>query len=155
MKKVTMDDVLNKDIMELIIPGDKVAHVQVDNPLEHALLVLVKTGYSAIPVLDPSYKLRGVVSKTLILDSIFGMERIEFEKLSEHKVWEVMNDTPPVLKTNESFLDAIKLSIDHTFLCVEDQYGAYQGILTRSALLKYLNHYLRDNKNKESACLES
>lgn len=148
-----MEDVLGKNIMELVISDDKVAHVQVDNPLEHALLVLVKTGYSAIPVLDVSYKLRGIVSKTLILDYIFGIERIEFEKLSEHSVEEVMNSQPPIIETKGSLLDAIKLSIDHTFLCVEDSSGVFQGILPRSTLLKYLNHYLRDNSHSESVSL--
>ncbi|MFC7392377.1 cyclic-di-AMP-binding protein CbpB [Scopulibacillus cellulosilyticus] len=153
MKKLTIDDVLKKDIMDLIISSDQVAHVQVDNPLEHALLVLVKTGYSAIPVLDSSYKLRGIVSKTLILDFIFGIERIEFEKLSDHQVSEVMKTSMPILKTNDDFLKAVKLSIDETFLCVEDQDNIFQGILPRSALLKFLNHFLRDKSTKKSVSL--
>ena len=147
MAKITTEDVLQKNIMDLIIPSDVVAHVQTGNPLEHALLVLVKTGYSAVPVLDTSDKLKGVISKTMILNDIFGIERIEFEKLSERKVEQVMNDNIPVLKSNDDLLSAIKLSIDHTFLCVEDADGLFKGILPRSALLKYLNHYLRDQKH--------
>ncbi|MBM7645703.1 putative transcriptional regulator [Scopulibacillus daqui] len=153
MKKLTIEDVLNKDIMDLIIPSDQVAHVQVDNPLEHALLVLVKTGYSAIPVLDASYKLRGIVSKTLILDFILGIERIEFEKLSDHRVSEVMKTSMPILKTDDPFIEAVKLSINETFLCVEDENHIFQGILPRSALLKFLNHYLRDKNTKKSVSL--
>lgn len=144
MKYLSITDVLNKDILELMIPSDKVALVQEDNPLEHALLVLVKTGYSAVPVLNASFKLKGIISKTLILDSIFGLERIEFEQLGSHKVSEVMNDKPPVLMASNRFMDAVKLAIDYTFLCIEDEEGNFKGILTRSALLKYLNRYLRD-----------
>ena len=149
LKKITIEDVLSKKLMDLVIPADKVAHVQVDNPLEHALLVLVKTGYSAIPVLDPTYKLKGIISKTMILDFILGIERIEFEKLSEHTVREVMNDKPPIVKSNEAILDGIKLAIDFTFVCVEDPWGDFEGILPRSALLKFLNHYLRDQMHLE------
>ena len=37
-----------------MIPSERVAHVQIGNNLEHALLVLTKSGYTAIPVLRPS-----------------------------------------------------------------------------------------------------
>lgn len=83
---------------DLMISSEKVAHVQVNNPLEHALLVLVKSGYSAVPVLDTSYKLVGIISKTAILNQILGMERFEIEKLSELKVKEAMNDNLLTLK---------------------------------------------------------
>ncbi|HEX6923282.1 MAG TPA: CBS domain-containing protein, partial [Bacillales bacterium] len=43
MKKI--EDIY-KPIADWVIPADKVAHVQIGNPLEHALLVLIKTGYS-------------------------------------------------------------------------------------------------------------
>lgn len=144
IKRLKDSDVINKDIMDLIIPDEKVAVVQTNNPLEHALLVLVKSGYSAVPVLDTKNKLHGIVSKTMILNKIFGMERIEFEKLSEYKVQEVMKMSLPLVKPNDSFLSAMKLSIDEPFICVVDEDGYFKGILPRSALLKFLNHYLRD-----------
>src|SRR5690625_6646089 len=50
-------------VADLMISSEKVAHVQLNNPLEHALLVLVKSGYAAVPVLDSSYKLVGTRSE--------------------------------------------------------------------------------------------
>ncbi|GGH74109.1 CBS domain-containing protein [Pullulanibacillus pueri] len=144
MKKMTSEDVFKKNIMELVIPADKVAHVQSINPLEHALLVLMKTGYSAIPVLDRDSRLQGVISKTLILNNIVGIERIEYEKLGERIVESAMKKNPPLLRVGDDLLSAIKLSIDHAFICIEDDKGIFQGILPRSSLLKFLNHYLRD-----------
>ncbi|WP_308422117.1 cyclic-di-AMP-binding protein CbpB [Pullulanibacillus camelliae] len=143
MKKITSEDVLTKDIMDLILPIDEVAHVQSMNPLEHALLVLMKTGYSAIPVLDKDTQLEGVISKTMILNGVVGIERIEYEKLSEYTVEKVMNTKVPVLKTTDNLLTAIKMLINETFICVENEAGIVQGILPRSTILKYLNHYLR------------
>lgn len=61
-------------IDDLMISSEKVAHVQVNNPLEHALLILVKSGYSAVPVLDSSFKLVGTIGKTRILNSVLGLE---------------------------------------------------------------------------------
>lgn len=74
---------LEIDIRKLMIPSERVAHVQVGNNLEHALLVLTKSGYTAIPVLDPHYKLHGLISTPIIMDSILGLERIEFEQLEK------------------------------------------------------------------------
>lgn len=85
------ENLFETTINDMIIPADKVAHVQIGNSLEHALLVLTKTGYTAVPVLDPKYKLHGLISSTHILDSILGLERIEFERLEKMKVEEVMN----------------------------------------------------------------
>lgn len=126
-------------VEELIIPAEKVAHVQIGNPLEHALLVLVKSGYSAVPVLDISFKLKGTISKTDILERILGLERFEMEKLADIKVQEVMRTDIPCLKKDDNIIAALKAVINYPFLCVADENGYFDGILTRRAILKQLN----------------
>jgi predicted transcriptional regulator len=135
-------------VEELMISSEKVAHVQLGNPLEHALLVLVKSGYSAVPVLDTAYKLKGTVGKTLILNHILGIERFEMERLSITKVDEVLNKDIPCLSKHDSFLVALKAVINYPFVCVADKEGYFDGILTRRAILKQLNKDLHANKNK-------
>ena len=54
MISLSSKELLETNIKDFIIPSEKVAHVQVGNSLEHALLLFTKSGYSAIPVLDPS-----------------------------------------------------------------------------------------------------
>lgn len=137
---MTQEDKQIEDITveDLMIPSEKVAHVQLNNPLEHALLVLVKSGYFAVPVLDVSYKLAGSISKTVILDEILGNERYEVERLSELKVQEVMKDDLVSIQKNASFIDGLKAVIDAPFVCVVDEEGYFDGILTRRAILKAL-----------------
>ncbi len=125
-------------ISDYMIPSEKVAHVQVGNNLEHALLVLTKSGYSAIPVLDARFKLHGLISSALITESILGLERIEFEKLSDKKVEDVMIQNIPIVMLNDRFEKALDLLIDHTFVCVLDEDEYFAGIFTRRALLKEL-----------------
>jgi predicted transcriptional regulator len=125
-------------IRDFLIPADKVAHVQMGNNLEHALLVLTKTGYSAIPVLDPHFKLHGLISSTMILDSILGLERIEFERLEKMKVEEVMNRDIPRLFLHDSVVKGLDILINHPFVCVENEETLFEGIFTRRAILKYL-----------------
>lgn len=144
MKNKQMMDIECQTMKDLVLPSDEVANVQIGNPLEHALLVLIKTGYSSIPVLDSTYRLKGIISKTLILDFTLGLERMEFEKLPDHNVEEVMETVDvPYINENTDFLKALKLSIGYNFLCVVDEHHYFVGIVPRSSILKFVNHYLR------------
>lgn len=143
LKDKQLTDIVVSDLM---ISSEKVAHVQLNNPLEHALLVLVKSRYSAVPVLNASYKLVGTIGKTVILDQILGLERFEFETLSSMQVHEVMHRDIPYLRKNDSFLEALKKVIDHPFICVADEEGYFDGILTRRAILKQVNRDIYTHK---------
>lgn len=134
---------LQNRIKELVIPASKVAHVQLGNSLEHALLVLIKSRYSAVPVLDAEYKIKGQISKTMILESILGLERIEYEKLESRNVEEVMDSKIPRMKEEDQFLKALELSINHPYVCIEDADGVFLGILTRRSLLAVIYQYFR------------
>ncbi|PLR80540.1 CBS domain-containing protein [Bacillus canaveralius] len=139
---------LEMSIKQLMIPSERVAHVQVGNNLEHALLVLTKSGYTAIPVLDPHYKLHGLISTPVIMDAILGLERIEFEQLEQKRVEEIMNKKIPRLKIDADVKASLELLVDHPFLCVEDKDGIFEGILTRRTVLHLLNQNVR-KRNKE------
>jgi predicted transcriptional regulator len=133
------NEFFNTNILTLMIPSEKVAHVQIGNSLEHALLVLTKSGYTSIPVLDPQFKLHGLISTPIIMDSILGLERIEYEKLEHRRVEEVMNTSIPHLKIDDSLQRMIELLVDSPFLCVENGEGYFEGIVTRRAILDVLN----------------
>ena len=129
-------NLLDLSVKDLMISSEWVAHVQVANNLEHALLVLTKSGYTAIPVLDPMYKLHGLISTPVILESILGLERIEFDNLANKKVSEIMIQNIPRLHVDDSLKKGLELLIDHPFICIENDEGVFEGILTRRALLK-------------------
>ena len=138
---------LEVSIRDLMIPSERVAHVQVGNSLEHALLVLTKSGYTAIPVLDPHYRLMGLISTPIIMDSILGLERIEFEQLEKKRVEEAMNIKIPRINIHSTLQSSLDLLVDHPFLCIEDDSGIFEGILTRrTVLLKLTKQVKRYNK---------
>ncbi|MCA0969458.1 CBS domain-containing protein [Halobacillus litoralis] len=129
-------------IKDLMIPSEKVAHVQIGNPLEHALLVLVKSGYSAVPVLDPTYTFQGVISKTKILEETLGIEEFELNRLGEIQVHEIMDAEVPCLSPEDHMIDALHKLIDYPFVCVTNEAGEFDGIVTRRSVLKqYSKHY--------------
>ncbi len=131
-------DFLDTPIDQFIISSEKVAHVQIGNSAEHALLVLTKTGYSAIPVLDSKYRFCGLINAQRITDAILGLDHIEYERLGDIKVDEIMDRDLPLIHINERFQRALDLLIDQNFLCVIDDEGMFMGILTRRVILKQL-----------------
>lgn len=137
---------LDLTIKELMIHSERVAHVQIGNNLEHALLVLTKSGYTAIPVLDPTYKLHGLISTPIIMDSILGLERIEFEQLEQKRVEEVMNKTIPRVKVTAPLNICLELLVSYPFLCVETEDGFFAGILPRSTVLNKINMFVKSFK---------
>ncbi|WP_216829563.1 cyclic-di-AMP-binding protein CbpB [Alkalihalobacterium elongatum] len=143
LQKLKDSNIMDNEIKELMICADKVAHVQLGNPLEHALLVLIKSGYSAIPVLDSNYKLHGQISKARILDSILGLERFELERLNEQRVEDVMEEKIPWINKNSTFSRALAMSINHPFICILDDDRSFIGILTRRSILALINRYLQ------------
>lgn len=133
---------LDMPIKDFIVSSEKVAHVQTGNSAEHALLVLTKTGYSSIPVLDVKYRLQGLLSIQMITESILGLERIEYDKLADIKVDEVMDQDVAYLKITDTFQRALDLVINHAFLCVTDEEDTFVGIMTRRIILKQLKKYI-------------
>ena len=133
---------LDLPISDFVISSEKVAHVQSGNNAEHALLVLTKTGYSSIPVLDIKYRLIGLLSTKMITEAILGLERIEYEKLEHIKVDEVMERNVAYMKNTDTFRKALDLVINHAFICVIDEDQTFVGILTRRVILKQLKKYM-------------
>lgn len=142
MISIEHKDFLETSIEDFVIPSEKIAHVQTTNTIEHALLLLTKSGYSAIPVLDMNYHLQGLISSQMITDSILGMEKIEFDRLHEKRVEDVMQRDIPHLKMSDQFQYALNLLVDHPFLCVMNQEGYFQGLMTRRVMLKQLQRHI-------------
>ncbi|MGL4522836.1 MAG: cyclic-di-AMP-binding protein CbpB [Bacilli bacterium] len=140
----------NEMVGNWIIPSEKVAHVQMNNSLEHALLVLTRTGYTAIPVLDSSYRFHGLISMPKIMDAILGIERIEFEKLETLKVGEFMSHNIPRFKAHYSLYHGLEALVNNPFLCVVDGDDQFLGILTRRVLLKQWKKDLIEAKEIEA-----
>lgn len=135
-------DFLFTPVEEYIISAEKVAHVQEGNNAEHALLVLTKTGYSSIPVLDAQDRLKGLLSMRTVTDSILGMSHIEYERLREIKVDELMRKEIDTIKTTDTFQKGLDHLIDLPFICAVEADGTFAGILTRRVLLKQFKKFI-------------
>ncbi len=57
---------------KFLVPAENVATVLYNHPLNHALLVLSKVGYSKIPVLDSEDHLVGLISLSNVVEKNDG-----------------------------------------------------------------------------------
>ncbi len=134
---------LPNQVDSLVTPGKNVACVYTYNTLEHALLVLIKSGYSAVPVLGLHESVYGTVSKTNILEAILEVDQMNIAKLSETTVEQVADTSAPLIKPTVSFQRAIDLLINRSFLCVVDEQDRFYGLLTRRTVLIEVANQLR------------
>ncbi|RPF52292.1 cyclic-di-AMP-binding protein CbpB [Aquisalibacillus elongatus] len=148
-----MLDLTNFDLSSIpvkrdMIEAEKVAHVQLQNPLEHALLVLTKTGYNAVPVLDLNGRFCGIISKSDIVEAMFGIEQIEVDKLYENTVEDVMHSDVPTVSEHDTLEKALHVLIDHSFACVLNQDDEMIGIYTRREILKQFRNEFYEQQSK-------
>ncbi|MCZ2257176.1 cyclic-di-AMP-binding protein CbpB [Sporosarcina sp. G11-34] len=142
MITVENKEFLFRPIADYIIPAEKVVHVQIGNNAEHALLVLTKTGYSAVPVLDAQDRLKGLLSIRTVTDSILGLAHIEYERLPDLKVDEIMRVDIATIRTGDRIQKGLDMVIDNPFVCVVEEDGTFAGILTRRVILKEFKKYI-------------
>ncbi len=132
-----------------IIPATRIAFVEDDNPLYHAFLILTKVKYSKIPVLDRKSRVVGLLSLAMITDKMMTTDSITLEPLNQLKVRDVMQTEFDKINFAQTTLETqLHLLVDNAFLPVIDDYGVFQGLLTRREWIKAFN-YVAHNFEQE------
>lgn len=119
-----------------------VATLYESHPLDHALLILLRTRYSKVPVLNDCEQLVGLIGLVDILQLAVDVKGLQPEKLQHRQVWEVMETNFPKVILGESMEKIFHLLVDQNFLAVIDEFGYFLGIITRKSVLKSVNHLL-------------
>ncbi|WP_207695103.1 CBS domain-containing protein [Enterococcus sp. DIV0212c] len=131
-----------------LIPAENVANVMCLNPLSHALLVLSQVKYSKIPVLDKGDRFVGLISLSDVVDKMFDISSVDFDKLQDFTVADVMEVNVPVIGEQWELEDVLHLLVDASFLPVVDDNQCFKGIITRKELLKAINHMAHELERK-------
>lgn len=132
-----------------IIPATRIAFVEDDNPLYHAFLILTKVKYSKIPVLDRKSRVVGLLSLAMITDKMMTTDSITLEPLNQLKVRDVMQIEFDKINFAQTTLETqLHLLVDNAFLPVIDDYGVFQGLLTRREWIKAFNYVAHNFEQK-------
>lgn len=128
----------------LIIPAENVATVLYSHPLEHALLILSKVGYSKIPVLDSNDRLVGLISLANIVNKMMGLTGFDTSLMEGMTVADVMEVNVPTVTNPEDLEEILHLLVDASFLPLVDEEETFVGIITRKEILKSVNHLVHE-----------
>ena len=111
-----------------LVPAENVANVMCLNPLSHAALVLSRDRFV------------GLIGLTDVVDKMFDLTSVDFEKLNEFTVADVMEVNVPVIGESWDLEEVLHLLVDASFLPVVDDNQRFKGIITRKEILKAVNH---------------
>ena len=139
-----IQELLLQDRDKLFIDAEKVAILQEDHTLEHAMLVLTNVRYSLIPVLNKENKIVGLISLAMILQKIMGVEQIHMNQLGKYKVREVMRTEFPIIHQDTQVEDVLNELVDESFICIGNEENEFVGIVTRKELLKRSNFMVHE-----------
>ena len=139
-----IQELLLQDRDKLFIDAEKVAILQEDHTLEHAMLVLTNVRYSLIPVLNKENKIVGLISLAMILQKITGIEQIHMNQLGKYKVREVMRTEFPIIHQDTQVEDVLNELVDESFICIGNEENGFVGIVTRKELLKRINFMVHE-----------
>ncbi|MFV0558340.1 MAG: cyclic-di-AMP-binding protein CbpB [Enterococcus sp.] len=131
---------LQENQENFLIPANNVATLMENHPLEHALLVLSKVGYSKIPVLDKHDQFVGLIGLSEIVGKMIDLTQIDAQNLVGLTVKDVMIDESVCINEQNDLEELLHLLVDHAFLPMVNEQQVFVGIVTRKALLKSVNH---------------
>lgn len=139
-----VQDLLLKEKDKLFVAAEKVAILEEEHTLDHALLVLTHVRYSLIPVVNRQNKITGLISLAMILNQIAGLDEIDLNQLHRLKVKEVMETDFPLITMQTDIEDVMNELVDHSFLCITNDDRDFLGIVTRKEILKRVNYMVHE-----------
>lgn len=128
----------------LIVPVKNISMVFGDNSLLHAMLILKESNYTQIPVLDYDNRFIGLISLHQIYQSLEEDLFKNFDNLSNYKVKDHIDKHFAKIYNDFILEDVLKLLNDYNFVTVVDKDEKYQGMITRSSILKKTNSLLHN-----------
>ena len=119
-----VQDLLLEEKDKLFISADKVAILEEDHTLDHAMLVLTHVRYSLIPVVN------------------------RHNKLHDFQVKEAMETEFPSITLETEIEDVLNELVDRNFLCITNDEKEFVGIVTRKEVLKRVNYMVHELNKK-------
>lgn len=114
------------------------AYLYDDYTIRQALEKLEVSGYAAIPILNRQGEYRGTLKEGDLLWAIKNMCNMDMRQAECRRIMEIprRKDNIPV-RVTASMQDLIERASHQNFVPVIDDYGAFIGLITRKAIIKY------------------
>lgn len=126
------------NILFFLTPKAMCAFIRDDYTVRQALEKMESSGYAALPILSRNGEYKGTLTEGDLLWAIKNMCHMDMRQAQTHRIMEITRrkDNVPVRVTT-SMQDLIERATHQNFVPVVDDKGAFIGIVTRKAIIKY------------------
>ena len=126
------------NILFFLKPKALCAFLYDDFTLRQALEKMESAGFAALPILNKRGEYRGTLTEGDLLWAIKNMCYMDIRQAEAHRIMEISRrkDNVPVRVTTP-MRDLIDRATHQNFVPVVDDKGAFIGIITRKAIIKY------------------
>lgn len=126
---------MEKNILKLLTPKDKVSFIEIDMTVRQGLEKMRAHGFSAIPVLKKNGTYYGVISEGDFLWDILDDNVVTIQELENKHIKDIIRKKVPSCKIDVSYDELIKLIANYNFVPIVDDRNVLMGIITRKSIL--------------------
>lgn len=126
------------NIAFFLTPKSLTAYLTMGDSVRQGLEKLRFHGYTALPVITASGAYAGYISEGDFLRGLFRVGTIDTRDLEDITIDEMVHKDDFSVKITASMDDLLSSILDHNFVPVTDDTGAFIGIVTRRAVIKHL-----------------
>jgi len=126
------------NILFLLTPKAKCAHLRAEDTLRQALEKMESCGYAALPILAKDGTYRGTLTEGDLLWAIKNLELTTLRDMENHGIMKIPHrkDNQPVSVYNK-VEDLMVKAVDQNFVPVVDDRNTFIGIITRRAIMQH------------------
>lgn len=132
------------NLLFFLTPKASCVYLYADFTLRQALERMEHSGYTALPILNRSGEYCGTLTEGDLLWAIKNLCCMDLRDTEEHNIMSVehrRNNVPVSVSTDMQ--DLVLKATDQNFVPVVDDKGAFIGIVTRRAIMRYcLDHFI-------------
>ena len=131
------------NILFFLTPKAMCAYLHDDYTIRQAIEKMEAAGYAAIPILNRQGEYRGTLTEGDLLWAMKNMCHMDMRQAESRRIMEISRrkDNVPV-RITASMHDLIERASHQNFVPVVDDYGAFIGLVTRKAIIKYCQDQL-------------
>ena len=126
------------NILFFLTPKAMCSYLYDDYTIRQAIEKMEVAGYAAIPILNRQGEYRGTLKEGDLLWAMKNMCNMDMRQAESRRIMEISRrkDNIPV-RITASMQDLIERASNQNFVPVIDDYGAFIGLITRKAIIKY------------------
>ena len=134
---------MNNNVLFFLTPKAMCAFLHDDDTLRQALEKMEVAGYAALPILNKRGEYRGTLTEGDLLWALKNLCYMDVRQAEAHRIMEISHrkDHTPVRVTT-SMYELVDRASSQNFVPVVDDTGAFIGIVTRRAIIKYCTEKL-------------